>query len=160
MWRQKRKKNIENSDDLPDAVAEQQAEFEAARRGGQMQVGHGIAHQPVNWDDRVADHHVEPHEMPVSREGVDNVMGPNMARASTDQLLRNLQASEQSQEELAEEMRTAAAAAGAQRAKEQARATRRGRCWTQRGRERRHPVRATASADWRFERQGRQKRVG
>ena len=117
-WRQKRRKHIENSEDLPDAVAEQHAEFEAARRGGQMQVGHGIAHQPVPWDDRVADHHVEAHELPVSRESVGCVLGPNMARASTDQVMRTLQASEQSQEELADEMRTAAAEAGAQRAKE------------------------------------------
>lgn len=117
-WRQKRRKNIEDSEDLPDAVAEQQAEFEAARRGGQMHVGHGIAHQPVPWDDRVAEHQVEAHELPVSRESVGCVLGPNMARASTDQLMRTLQASEQSQEELADEMRTAAAEAGAQRAKE------------------------------------------
>ena len=117
-WRQKRLKVIEDSEDLPDAVAEQQAEFEAARRGGQMQVGHGIAHQPVPWDDRVAEHQVEAHELPVSRESVGCVQGPNMARASTDQLMRTLQASEQSQEELADEMRTAAAEAGAQRAKE------------------------------------------
>lgn len=117
-WRQKRRKTIEDSEDLPDAVAEQQAEFEAARRGGQMHVGHGIAHQPVPWDDRVAEHQVEAHELPVSRESVGCVLGPNMARASTDQLMRTLQASEQSQEELADEMRTAAAEAGAQRAKE------------------------------------------
>ena len=86
-WRQKRSRNIENSEDLPDAVAEQQAAFEAARRGGQMQVGHGIAHQPVPWDDRVAEHQVEAHELPVSRESVGCVLGPNMARASTVAIL-------------------------------------------------------------------------
>ena len=117
-WRQKRRKVIEDSEDLPAAVAEQQAEFEAARRGGMMQVGHGIAHQPVPWDDRVAEHQVEAHELPVSRESVGCVMGPNMARASTDQTMRTLQASEQTKDELADEMRTSAAAAGAQRAKE------------------------------------------
>ena len=41
----------------------------------------------------------------VSRESVGCVMGPNMARASTDQTMRTLQASERSQEELADEMR-------------------------------------------------------
>ena len=110
---------IDNSEELPTAIADQQAEFEAARRGGQLQVGHAIAHQPANWDDRVANHHVEAHEQPVSRESVGSVLGPNMARASTDQLMRSLQASEQSKDELADEMRTSAAAAGAQRAKEQ-----------------------------------------
>ena len=118
-WRQKRHKAIDNSEELPTAIADQQAEFEAARRGGQLQVGHAIAHQPANWDDRVANHHVEAHEQPVSRESVGSVLGPNMARASTDQLMRSLQASEQSKDELADEMRTSAAAAGAQRAKEQ-----------------------------------------
>ena len=60
-WRQKRQKIIEHSEDLPDAVADQQAEFEAARRGGQLQVGNAIANQPVDWDDRVANHNVEAH---------------------------------------------------------------------------------------------------
>ena len=118
VWRQKRQKPIGNSEELPDAVAEQQAEFEAARRGGQMQVGHGMDHQPVRWDDRVAEHQVEAHEMPVSRESVGLVQAPSMARATTDQLMRSMQASEQSAEELAEQMRTSAAQAGAQRAKE------------------------------------------
>ena len=117
-WRQKRVKKIDESTEIPDAIAEQQAEFEAARRGGQMHIDYAPANQPMDWDDRTFDHNVEAHEQPTSREPVDNVMGPSMARSSTDSMMRNLQACEQTAEEHADEMRLAAAEAGAQRAKE------------------------------------------
>ena len=112
-WRQKRLKKIDESTEIPDAIAEQQAEFEAARRGGQMHIDYAHADQPMDWDDRTFDHNVEAHEMPNSREPVDNVMGPSMARSSTDSMMRNLQACEQTAEEHADEMRLAAAEAGA-----------------------------------------------
>ena len=124
-WRQTKRRKIDSSEDLPFAIEEQRLEFEAARRGGQMQVGNAVDHQPMVWDNRIANNQVEPHELPVPRESVDSVIGPTMTRPSTDQLMRTMQKQEQSNEELAEEVKTMSTLAEAQKVKENAAAEKR-----------------------------------
>lgn len=116
-WRIRCQTDLQTSEELPEAIEEQAAEFHQARAAGELDICVAPEHQALDWDNRIADKDIEPHLCPVPQSGFDYIVPPSMGMPATADLLKLMQSHEKSTQEAEDALRSEALEAQVEKAK-------------------------------------------